>query len=346
MSRFIKPNRPITRVFIHCSASDAPEHDNVATMDAWHKQRGWSGVGYNAFCRKSGQGEMGRSLEVTPAAQKGHNRGSIALCLHGLDESKFTDAQKRWLIDICAEINEAYDGKVTFHGHKEVAAKACPVIDYREILQLDEDGRLGVQGSGEPVRWVVPGEMHELEAPEAGDDAPMVLRVGERGLLVDMLQEQLKALGYQVGAVDGVFGTLTRDAVLAFQADNHLVQDGAVGRATREALADAEGRKLSDARAQKSLIALAQDGSRIASASVSQGVTGVGLTAGGALAVVEEHTGLVTELAGQVRVLEGVVGSLGPWVGGAVVVVGALIVLQAFRAGNARVQDHREGKTL
>ncbi|SFT60315.1 peptidoglycan recognition protein family protein [Sedimentitalea nanhaiensis] len=83
---FTEPNREVDRVFPHCPASDNAAHDNGATMRQWHKARGWSDVGYRYFIRKSGQLENGRSIEQTPAAQKGNNRGTIAISLYGLDE--------------------------------------------------------------------------------------------------------------------------------------------------------------------------------------------------------------------------------------------------------------------
>lgn len=65
--------------------------------------------------------------------------------MHGSQNSKedaFTNRQFDALIKLCKDIDEAYDGKITFHGHKEVSAKACPVFDYKEILGLDEKGHL------------------------------------------------------------------------------------------------------------------------------------------------------------------------------------------------------------
>lgn len=138
---FKAPRRRVDRVFIHCSASDNPKHDDVSIMDAWHKARGWSGVGYHYFIKKDGTVQDGRSLEKTPAAQAGHNTGTIAICLHGLDEDKFTDEQFNALKQLCREIDQQL--KVTFHGHREVAAKACPVFDYKKVLDLDPRGNLG-----------------------------------------------------------------------------------------------------------------------------------------------------------------------------------------------------------
>jgi N-acetylmuramoyl-L-alanine amidase len=142
---FTKPKRPVARVFLHCSASDNPAHDNIATMTAWHKARGWSTVGYHFFITKAGVIVRGRSLEVTPAAQANHNAGTIAICLHGLSKAKFTAAQFAALSRLCLQINAAYAGRVTFHGHREVAAKSCPVFDYKAVLKLDRFGKLGLK---------------------------------------------------------------------------------------------------------------------------------------------------------------------------------------------------------
>lgn len=136
---FVKPTRPIRKVFIHCSASDNPEHDDIRIIRAWHKKRGFKDVGYHYFIHADGRISIGRSIERTPAAQEGYNTGTIAICLHGLKKEKFTQAQFATLRKLCREIKAAL-GVVTFHGHKEVAAKDCPVFDYKSVLGLDAKG--------------------------------------------------------------------------------------------------------------------------------------------------------------------------------------------------------------
>lgn len=84
----------------------------------------------------------GRNLETTPAAQGGHNRSTLALCIHGLSVDLFTDVQKMTLFMICKQYNKMYGGKITFHGHCEVSAKTCPVLDYKQILGLDKNGKM------------------------------------------------------------------------------------------------------------------------------------------------------------------------------------------------------------
>ena len=153
---FSKPKRAVHSVFIHCSASDNPDHDSVQVMRRWHVEgRGWSDVGYHYFIRKNGEVEAGRNLERTPAAQRGHNRGSIAICLHGLDEGGFTPAQFSSLRALCWMIDEAYKTRLRFRGHREVAAKACPAFDYKAILKLTPEGFLPAMVSPEAINPVV-----------------------------------------------------------------------------------------------------------------------------------------------------------------------------------------------
>ena len=59
---------------------------------------------------------------------------------------------------------------------------------------------------------------------------------GSRGEQVKLIQQKLKQYGYFNGAVDGVFGKETYDAVVYFQRKNGLKADGAVGQATAAAL--------------------------------------------------------------------------------------------------------------
>ena len=63
-----------------------------------------------------------------------------------------------------------------------------------------------------------------------------VLRYGSRGIWVELLQSTLKKIGYYNGAVDGIFGTQTRDSVYEFQRQYGLVPDGVVGGRTWEKL--------------------------------------------------------------------------------------------------------------
>ena len=139
---FDKPQREVDRIFIHCSASNNPAHDDISVIRRWHKMDlGWSDVGYHYFIKKDGTLEIGRDLEKTPAAQRGHNVGTIAICLSGLEEEDFTEEQFHTLYNLCEEIGNQIP-EVTFHGHCEVSDKTCPVFNYKKVLKLDSYGKM------------------------------------------------------------------------------------------------------------------------------------------------------------------------------------------------------------
>ena len=212
---FIKPNREIDRVFLHCSASPNPEHGDVEIIRAWHHQRGWNDIGYHYFVPFGGELQIGRNIEKTPAAQKGHNTGTIAICLHGLYKHNFTLNQFETLQKLCKQINNVYGGDVTFHGHSEVSNKACPVFDYKAVLELDSYGRI------------------------VGLERPKLLDVFDVGVDVMNLQKRLNVFLKQhfdnddAGLdVDGIFGQNTAQAILIFQFANVITPDGVAGPQT------------------------------------------------------------------------------------------------------------------
>ncbi len=61
-------------------------------------------------------------------------------------------------------------------------------------------------------------------------------RQGSAGEQVRTIQQKLKRWGYYDGAVDGIFGSATRRAVVSFQKKNGLAADGIVGPNTLRAL--------------------------------------------------------------------------------------------------------------
>ena len=63
-----------------------------------------------------------------------------------------------------------------------------------------------------------------------------VLRTNSRGPLVELLQSNLRRLGFMTGGLDGIFGSITANAVMAFQRASGLVADGVVGSSTWNAL--------------------------------------------------------------------------------------------------------------
>ena len=75
-----------------------------------------------------------------------------------------------------------------------------------------------------------------LQKKHKVNSARSTIKTGSRGVDVTYLQQRLTAKCYGVGAIDGIFGKKTFEAVKVFQAENNLSVDGIVGAKTWEAL--------------------------------------------------------------------------------------------------------------
>lgn len=64
----------------------------------------------------------------------------------------------------------------------------------------------------------------------------LVLKQGSKGEVVKSAQQKLKNWGYYKGAVDGIYGAKTKEAVKYFQRKNNLTSDGIIGPKTLQAL--------------------------------------------------------------------------------------------------------------
>lgn len=131
--------RKVNKVIIHCSATPPTMAIDAETVRGWHVDgNGWKDIGYHFFIKRDGTIEVGRSIKVAGAHTKGHNGGSIGICYAGgvavdrkTPEDNRTDAQKEALTLLCKALSEVFP-KVTFHGHNEFSAKACPSFDVAE----------------------------------------------------------------------------------------------------------------------------------------------------------------------------------------------------------------------
>lgn len=72
--------------------------------------------------------------------------------------------------------------------------------------------------------------------PDPPAETSVLSRMGSRGTEVRAIQEKLKERGLYKGSIDGIFGTLTQDAVKKFQRQQGLTVDGIAGPATLKRL--------------------------------------------------------------------------------------------------------------
>lgn len=94
--------------------------------------------------------------------------------------------------------------------------------------------RVGVYGNFTHVdtdrspKWLSQGNFKKVNVPYQG----ILLKKGVKHYLVTIVQYRLNCLGYNCGIEDGVAGNLFNRAVIKFQKDKGLTQDGKCGNLT------------------------------------------------------------------------------------------------------------------
>lgn len=149
--------RHIDLIVVHCSATRSSADIGAREINQWHKDRGWSGIGYHYVIRRAGVIESGRAEAKIGAHAYGHNRHSIGICLiGGLNdegdevegfERAFTRAQRSSLITLVTNLRQTYPG-ADVQGHRDLSPdvdgdgiierhewlKSCPCFNAGEVL--------------------------------------------------------------------------------------------------------------------------------------------------------------------------------------------------------------------
>ncbi len=117
-------DRPIDTIIIHYTDS---ADVSASTIDAWHKARGWNGIGYHFVIRKNGAIEKGRNLALIGAHAEGHNTGSIGIVLTGSNAVSWYPAnvQINTLKRLIRDIEGVYKIKRMLF-HRDVGSTDCP----------------------------------------------------------------------------------------------------------------------------------------------------------------------------------------------------------------------------
>lgn len=170
----------INLIVIHCAASKngvklgGARQTAAERIDDWHAARGFKRradnirkinshlrhIGYHYVIDADGTIESGRAEGETGAHVKGHNTGSIGICMAGTDA--FTLAQWRTLAETVSDLAAAYPS-ADICGHRDLS----PDIDGDGTIEPHEwlkicpgfDAIDWVQGGMEPL----PGHITELK---------------------------------------------------------------------------------------------------------------------------------------------------------------------------------------
>ncbi len=126
--------RKINKIIIHCSATPPSMDIDADRVDEWHRQRGWSGIGYHFFIKRDGQIQTGRPLEKSGAHTKGQNKNSIGICYAGgvdkdmCPEDNRTSSQIASFLLLLRLLKNMFPEAI-IHSHRDFSPKACPSFD-------------------------------------------------------------------------------------------------------------------------------------------------------------------------------------------------------------------------
>ena len=122
-----------------------------------------------------------------------------------------------------------------------MSAAACGGSDKKtsSTTTIGSTAAPGATSSSAPTSVATSPSVSATVAPGNGfvqESESGALRIGLKGTRVLALQAKLKALGFDPGAVDGLFGSNTQTAVKGFQTAKALQADGIAGPLTLAAI--------------------------------------------------------------------------------------------------------------
>lgn len=111
-------------IVLHHSASK----EAFATLiHQWHKNRGWSGIGYHFVVRKNGTVERGRPIDCIGAHCTNENSHTIGICFEGnFQEEDMAAIQIKAGRELIDYIQALYGNKLKIVRHRDLMATACP----------------------------------------------------------------------------------------------------------------------------------------------------------------------------------------------------------------------------
>lgn len=173
---------------------------------------GWSDIAQHVTLLPDGKFVTGRDFSRNPASIVGYNGNVFMVEMIGdfdIGQDPFDGPQKESALMLARWFDKR---RKYIRFHNENSSKTCPgsSINKYDFMQA-------VRNNG-------------------GGYALPTLREGARGDEVRLLQEKLSLLKYNIGSIDDIYGPLTKAAVISFQKDHGLQPDGIFGSLTRDAL--------------------------------------------------------------------------------------------------------------
>lgn len=127
----------VERIFLHCTASGpGTTYEDVRR---WHvEERGWDDVGYHYLILADGELVSCRPEHIVPAAQKGHNKNTVAIALVG--EGFYSVPQIAVAKGLVARLIKKHDLSCRdIWVHNEVSDKECPMFSSKDFIYIIQD---------------------------------------------------------------------------------------------------------------------------------------------------------------------------------------------------------------
>ena len=150
----LTPRSQTTHLILHHAAGDGtPE-----AIHAFHLSKGWAGIAYHYYVRKSGEIVRGRPENVRGGHTKDWNYCAIGICFEGnFDAENMEDAQLSAGRELIANIKARYPG-IEIGKHGDYNPTGCPgkLFPFNKLLEGEiEPPALDAEDTGLPDAWAV-----------------------------------------------------------------------------------------------------------------------------------------------------------------------------------------------
>jgi peptidoglycan hydrolase-like protein with peptidoglycan-binding domain len=202
-----------SRIFIHHTAG--PTSQSVRNVQDFHMDsRGWSDIAYSFLVHQDGTIYEGRGWNIQGGHTRDYNSISHAFCFIGntqnVDPTPAALASIAWLVK---EAERKYGNQLIL-GHRDAASTACPGEKLYAKLDYIINADTGYISPAVPTS---------------------ILRKGDNGDQVRILQSLLNIINGAGLVIDGDFGPATDFAVRAYQTKLKVTSDGVWGPQTAAA---------------------------------------------------------------------------------------------------------------
>lgn len=143
----LKKRKKTTEIILHCEATPEGKDFTVEQVDKWHRDRGFTMIGYQYCIRRDGTIDRGRPEDTVGAHCTDHNSISVGISYVGgcaatknangkyPSKDTRTEEQKQAMYELVEYLMNKY--KLTdsaIHCHYEFANKNCPAFKREQFL--------------------------------------------------------------------------------------------------------------------------------------------------------------------------------------------------------------------